>query len=391
MIYLDNSATSYPKPQGVRQAVQRAMVEDGANPGRSSYGMCFRTTQALYGVRQQAADFFGAAGPECVAFQPSCTQALNVVLKGCLKPGDHVVASDLEHNAVMRPLEALKARGITYTLARTVPGDNDATLDAFRKAIGPKTRLVVCTMASNVFGVRLPVERITALAHQYGAKVCVDAAQGAGLVPISLEESGINYLCCAGHKGLYGPMGTGLLVLRRPEEPLATLVEGGTGTQSRSLEMPADPPERYEPGTLNVPGILGLAAGMEFVRRRGAERLCREELEKLRYLHSRLARMEHVELYTPSPEAPWFVPVLSFNVRGQSSEAVGERLAKAGIAVRCGLHCAPLAHEKFGTLETGTVRVSPSAFTRREDLDALAVQVARMGRKASHGAHGTGE
>ena len=209
MIYLDNSATSYPKPQGVRQAVQRAMVEDGANPGRGSYGMCFRTTQALYGVRQQAADFFGAAGPECVAFQPSCTQALNVVLKGCLKPGDHVVASDLEHNAVMRPLEALKARGITCTLARTAPGDNDATLDAFRKAIGPKTRLVVCTMASNVFGVRLPVERITALAHQYGAKVCVDAAQGAGLVPISLEESGINSLCCAGHKGLYGPMGTG--------------------------------------------------------------------------------------------------------------------------------------------------------------------------------------
>ena len=246
-------------------------------------------------------------------------------------------------------------------------------------------------MASNVFGVRLPVERIAALAHQYGAKVCVDAAQGAGLVPISLEESGIDYLCCAGHKGLYGPMGTGLLVLRRPEEPLATLVEGGTGTQSRSLEMPLEPPERYEPGTLNVPGILGLAAGMEFVRRRGAERLCREELEKLRYLHSRLARMEHVELYTPSPEAPWFVPVLSFNVRGQSSEAVGERLAKAGIAVRCGLHCAPLAHEKFGTLETGTVRVSPSAFTRREDLDALAVQVASMGRKASHGAHGTGE
>ena len=168
MIYLDNSATSYPKPQGVRQAVQRAMVEEGANPGRSSYGMCFRTTQALYGVRQQAADFFGAAGPECVAFQPSCTQALNVVLKGCLKPGDHVVASDLEHNAVMRPLEALKARGVTCTLARTAPGDNDATLDAFRKAIGPKTRLVVCTMASNVFGVCLPVERITA--HQPGGE-----------------------------------------------------------------------------------------------------------------------------------------------------------------------------------------------------------------------------
>ena len=377
MIYLDNSATSYPKPQGVRQAVQRAMVEDGANPGRSSYGMCFRTTQALYGVRQQAADFFGAAGPECVAFQPSCTQALNVVLKGCLKPGDHVVASDLEHNAVMRPLEALKARGITCTLARTVPGDNDATLDAFRKAIGPKTRLVVCTMASNVFGVRLPVERITALAHQYGAKVCVDAAQGAGLVPISLEESGIDYLCCAGHKGLYGPMGTGLLLVREPERLLGTLVEGGTGTQSRSFQMPQEAPERYESGTVNVPGILGLGAGLEFVRRRGVERICQEELQKLRYLHGRLSRLGKVTLYTPPPEERFSAPVLSFNLEGVPSERVGEFLAQGGIAVRCGLHCAPLAHEKLGTLETGTVRVSPSAFTRKEDLDALAARLSR--------------
>lgn len=375
MIYLDNSATTYPKPQGVRQAMHRALVEYGANPGRSGYGMCLRTTQAVYESRKLAADFFGAAGPECVLFQPSCTQALNLVLKGALKAGDHVVVSDLEHNAVMRPLTALASRGITYTVAKVVSGDNDATLESFRKALGPKTKLVVCTMASNVFGIRVPVERITALAHQYGVKVCVDAAQGAGLIPIHIGESGIDYLCCAGHKGLYGPMGTGLLVLREPEELLGTLVEGGTGTQSRNLQQPEEVPERYESGTQNVPGILGLGAGIEFVRRRGPERICREELQKLRYLHGRLSKMGKVTLYTPPPEEPWFVPVLSFNLDGVPSERTGEFLAKGGIAVRCGLHCAPLAHEKLGTLETGTVRVSPSVFTRKEDMDALVLRL----------------
>lgn len=375
MIYLDNSATTYPKPQGVRQAMHRALVEYGANPGRSGYGMCLRTTQAVYECRKLAADFFGAAGPECVLFQPSCTQALNLVLKGALKAGDHVVVSDLEHNAVMRPLTALASRGITYTVAKVVSGDNDATLESFRKALGPKTKLVVCTMASNVFGIRVPVERITALAHQYGVKVCVDAAQGAGLIPIHIGESGIDYLCCAGHKGLYGPMGTGLLVLREPEELLGTLVEGGTGTQSRNLQQPEEVPERYESGTQNVPGILGLGAGIEFVRRRGPERICREELQKLRYLHGRLSKMGKVTLYTPPPEEPWFVPVLSFNLDGVPSERTGEFLANGGIAVRCGLHCAPLAHEKLGTLETGTVRVSPSVFTRKEDMDALVLRL----------------
>ena len=375
MIYLDNSATTYPKPQGVRQAVQRALTEQGANPGRSGYGMCLRTTQGVFRVREQAAELFGAPGPECVSFQPSCTQALNLVLKGMLRPGDHVVVSDLEHNAVMRPLEALKSRGVTYTAAAVTPGDNDATLDAFRHAIGPKTRMAVCTMAYNEFGIRLPVERIAALCHQYGVRVCVDAAQGAGLFRINVMESGIDYLCCAGHKGLYGPMGTGLLVVREPDQPLATLVEGGTGTQSRSLLMPEEPPERFESGTLNVPGILGLGAGMEFVRRRGEERVCQEELQKLRLLHHRLSSMERVVLYTPPPEISWSAPVLSFNLRGVPSEQVGEFLAKSGIAVRCGLHCAPLAHQKMNTMETGTVRVSPSVFTRREDLDALALRL----------------
>ena len=380
MIYLDNSATTYPKPPQVRQAVTRALGELGANPGRGGYPMSQRTAQAVYRCRCLAAEFFGAPGPECVVFQPSCTQALNLVLKGALKQGDHVVVSDLEHNAVMRPLTALSARGVTYTLAKTVPGDNDATLDAFRQAMGPRTKLVVCTQASNVFGFRLPVERVAALCHQYGAKLCVDAAQSAGLVPIHLQRDGIDYLCCAGHKGLYGPMGVGLLVLRDPADGLTPLVEGGTGTQSRSLAQPEDSPERYESGTLNVPGIAGLEAGLLFVRRQGPQALCQKELALLARLHRQLARFPGVELYTGEPRAPYFLPVLSFNLRGMESEAVGERLGQAGIAVRCGLHCAPLAHQKLGT-QQGTVRVSPSAFTRREEIDALARQVGRLCRE----------
>ena len=380
MIYLDNSATTYPKPPQVRQAVARALGELGANPGRGGYPMSQRTAQAVYRCRCLAAEFFGAPGPECVVFQPSCTQALNLVLKGALKQGDHVVVSDLEHNAVMRPLTALSARGVTYTLAKTVPGDNDATLDAFRQAMGPRTKLVVCTQASNVFGFRLTVERIAALCHQYGAKLCVDAAQSAGLVPIHLQRDGIDYLCCAGHKGLYGPMGVGLLVLRDPADGLVPLVEGGTGTQSRSLAQPEDSPERYESGTLNVPGIAGLEAGLLFVRRQGPQALCQKELALLARLHRQLARFPGVELYTGEPRAPYFLPVLSFNLRGMESEAVGERLGQAGIAVRCGLHCAPLAHQKLGT-QQGTVRVSPSAFTRREEIDALARQVGRLCRE----------
>lgn len=380
MIYLDNSATTYPKPLVVREQMQRALRELGANPGRSGYEMSVRTTQAVYRCRERAAAFFGAAGPECVVFQPSCTQALNLVIKGCLQPGDHVVVSDIEHNAAMRPLKALEAKGVACTKAVTVPGDNDATVDAFRQAMGPRTKLVVCTAGSNVFGIRLPVERIAALCHQYGAKICVDAAQTAGVVPINVVEGGIDFLCCAGHKGLYGPMGTGLLVLRDPTGPLATLVEGGTGTQSQSLLQPDDPPERYESGTQNVPGILGLYAGMGFVQHVGMEKLYREELQKTAYLHGRLSRIPGVLLYTPAPAAPYFVPVLSFNIDGMESEAVGQALAKAGIAVRCGLHCAPCAHEKMGT--QGTVRASPSAFTKAGEMDALARRVGEICRAA---------
>lgn len=377
MIYLDNSATSYPKPQEVRMKMMRALNEFGANPGRSGYAMSIKTSEAVFSCRKEVADFFGCEDPERVIFQPSCTQAMNMVLKGCLKPGDHVLISDLEHNAVIRPLHGLTEQGITYTVVKTCPGDHEKTLQAFRSAFSEKTKLVVCTHASNVFGIRLPVERLAALAHFYGAKICVDCAQTAGIVPINMTGHGIDYLCAAGHKGLYGPMGTGLLLLGRGEE-LETLVEGGTGTNSRELCQPQDPPERYESGTQNISGIAGIQAGIQFVKRMRPEKLYQQEMAEITYLYEALEKMPHVELYTAKPEIPFFVPVLSFNIKDKCSEDVGEYLAAREIAVRCGLHCAPLAHSKMGTQENGTVRVSPSAFTKKNEMDMLLRRVREL-------------
>lgn len=370
MIYLDNGATSYPKPRQVEQAVAQAFKYNGANPGRSGSEMAVRTGDAIYNCRKNAANFFRADGPECVVFQPSCTYALNTVIKGVLKPGDNVVVSDLEHNAVMRPLYKLRSQGVTITVARTFMGNNDLTLNSFRKAMAKRTKLVVCTHASNVFGIRLPVERIAALAHMYGAKICVDAAQSAGVLPIDIQDSSIDYLCVPGHKGLYGPMGTGLLILREGDV-IDTLIEGGTGSRSRIHTQPEDPPERYESGTLNVPGIMGLNAGLNFVRGMGIQKIYSHEMSLISWLNSRLSNMPGISLYTGRHSAGFFVPVLALNIDGMPSERAGEFLARRDISVRCGLHCAPAAHEAMGTRE-GVIRVSPSVFSTRRDMEFLA-------------------
>ena len=272
-----------------------------------------------------------------------------------------------------------------YTAAAVVPGDGDATVDAFRRALREETRLVVCTHVSNVWGVRLPIGRIAALAHQYGIPVCVDAAQSAGLFPVFLEEDGIDYVCAAPHKGLYAPMGTGLL-LAADGSALDTILEGGTGTNSVSLDQPGELPERLESGTINVPGVAGLRAGLAFVRDKGTERILTHEVGLMRTLHRALARTNGVELFTPEPDGESFAPVVSFRVRGVPSEETASLLASKGIAVRAGLHCAPCAHRAFGTLDSGTVRVCPSAFTTGRDVQGFVEAMRALGRN-SHAVH----
>lgn len=377
MIYLDNAATTYPKPESVRRAVSEALVRYGANPGRAGHSMSIAASEEIYRCRSAAAEFFRAPGPECVAFTLNCTHALNYVLKGLLRPGDHAVISCLEHNAVVRPLYALAQKGVQVTEAMVIPGDNDATLDAFRSAIRQNTRLIVCTHASNVWGIRLPVERIAALAHTYRIPIAVDSAQSAGVLPIDLADSGIDYLCSAGHKGLYGPMGTGMLITA-DGSGLDTVVEGGTGTESAEARQPLGMPERMESGTQNVSGIAGLRAGIEFVRNRGTEKIARHEMDLVRFAYEQLSRLDRVRLYTQEPDLRYFAPVLSFTVDGLPSETVGRELAALGVAVRAGLHCAPSAHRLMGTLEDGAVRICPSVFSTQADIAGMVRAVKKI-------------
>lgn len=381
MIYLDNAATTYPKPPQVMNAVASSIKKYGANPGRSGHAMSLQAAEEIYRCREAAAAAFHAPGPENVVFTLNCTHAVNLVLKGLLKSGDHVVTSCLEHNAVMRPLQALYEKGVTFTQAQVYPGDNDATVDSFRKALNAKTALIACMHASNVWGIRLPVERISALGKEYGVPIMIDAAQTAGVVPIDMQDSRFDYLCLAGHKGLYGPMGTGMLIAA-DGEPLSTILEGGTGTNSLSFDQPSTMPDRFESGTPNMSGIAGLHAGLNFVEKTKAENIAQHESRLILRLYDKLSGMKGVELYMPRPEAPYFVPLLSFNLEGRQSESVAQQLNKEGIAVRAGLHCAPAAHSFCGTQDRGAVRVCPSVFSNMTEIDMFVSAIQKIIRNS---------
>jgi len=366
MIYLDNAATTSPKPRSVMQAVSEAMRTHTANPGRSGHSMSLASAELVYDARVKVADFFGCPKPEHVVFTSGCTMSANMVLKGILRPGDHFIISSLEHNAVSRPANTLMKSGVKMSVARIVPGDDAATLNNFKAVIRPNTRLIMTTHASNVFGVIVPIALIGRLCRERGILLGVDAAQTAGILPISCERMGIDFLCVAAHKGLYAPMGCGILICG--EHPLAPFIEGGTGTQSLEQEQPAELPERLESGTLNVPGIAGIAAGIDFIKSQGIERIYRHEMELMHRLYTELKRMP-IKLYTGGGVQS--VPVLSFNVSGMDSFSAASLLDSKGIAVRSGLQCAPMAHRQFGTLPNGTIRVCPSVFTSPRDIDML--------------------
>lgn len=365
MIYLDNAATTFPKPEKVILGHQYAMRKLGANPGRSGHKLSLETAESIFRCRENIADFFGADGAEQVIFTLNCTMSVNFVLKGLLSPGDHCIVSSLEHNAVRRPLEQLKKRGIEVTEVAVDPYRPMACAPAFEAAIRENTRLIFCMHASNVLGVRLPIEEIGEICKRRGILFGVDAAQSAGILRIHMQEMNISFLCMPGHKGLYGPMGTGVLIAR---DPLGTILEGGTGSLSASPEPPEEYPDRLESGTVNAPGIYALDKGVEFVRTTGRKKILRHEMELIDYCYDKLSRMTEIELYTARPSAKTHVPVLPFNIRGMSSNEVAQQLSGLGVAVRAGLHCTPNAHRCMGTLERGAVRVAPSVFTSWNDM-----------------------
>lgn len=378
MIYFDNGATTFPKPPPVINAMAAAMRNAGANPGRGGHKLSLKASELIYNCRVTAARLFGAGSPENIIFTDNCTTALNTVIHGLLRGGGHAVISSLEHNAVARPLTHLKKYGVSFSVAEVFEGDDERTLNSFRNSIRSDTKLAVCTAASNVFGIRLPVERIAAMCRIYNIPFCVDAAQTAGVVPVNMTESGIDFLCAAGHKGLYGPMGTGILAVNSKILP-DSLTQGGTGSLSADLEQPEALPDRYESGTPNLPGIAGLNAGMRFVAARGEQRIMKYELEKAQRLYDRLSENPAVELYTARPEENHHVPVISFNLRGMDSESVARLLdERFGIAVRAGLHCAPLAHRAFGTESGGTVRAVMSVYTKQSEIDYFSESVNKI-------------
>lgn len=344
MTYLDNGATSFPKPLAVRRAVGEAL-ESCANPGRGGYPAAIAASEVVYGCREAAGKLFSCA-PEQVVLTTSCTHGLNIAIRTLVKPGTKVVISGFEHNAVTRPLHSLDA---TIMVAGRKLFDWEDTLAEFRKALEMGAQVAVFTQMSNVFGYILPVKELSALCREAGVPFVVDAAQGAGNRELDFDALGADFVAMPGHKGLLGPQGTGLLLCKAGAEPL---LYGGTGSNSVSREMPDFLPDRLEPGTLNVPGFAGLTAGMMLVQGLGPERLGAMEQVQMEICAQGLEEMD-VKVFRGSHQGG----TLSF-LPGMDVEDAAAILGRQGIAVRAGLHCAPLAHESAGTLKTGTVRLS---------------------------------
>lgn len=367
MIYLDNSATTNPKPQEVKNAVSRAMNYYSFNSGRGGYKESVNTSNMIFSCRESLSQMFGFS-PENIAFTQNCTTALNYAIKGIVKPGDHIIISNLEHNAVARPVNALFEKGIIeYDLAE-FSFDKEEIINNFKKLIKPNTKLIVCMHASNVFGCVFPIREIGKLAHDNGIIFVVDAAQSAGVLDIDAKRDNIDILCAPDHKGLYAPMGTGFIALG-DNIKLDTIIEGGTGSESMNLAQPDNMPERLESGTLNNVGISGLLAGTRFVNAKGISNIYKHENRLMQYVYKELSKNQNVTLYTPSFNDFLLAPILSFNYKDYPSEKTASLLAEKNIATRAGFHCSKLAHTAFGTQNRGTVRISPSVFTKYSECE----------------------
>lgn len=366
MIYLDAGATTLQKPPVVAFTVQNAMRRM-ASPGRGAHRPAMDAAEAVYACRVLAGTLFDAK-PEQVVFTMNATHALNLAIKTLVKPGDRVVISGFEHNAVVRPLHHLGAKLVPAGRRLFDPED---TLAAFAAAITPQTKAVVCTHVSNVFGYILPLAQIAELCSARGVPLIVDASQSAGLLPVRLASLGAAFICMPGHKALYGPQGTGILLCAQTPK---TLIEGGSGSASRLPDMPPELPEHAEAGTQNVCGICGLAAGLRFVQQRTPARLLAHEVQLRTLLAELLAPIPGLQVFSGQAQTG----TLSLRAEQMDCETLAERLDANGVCVRAGLHCAPLAHATAGTLESGTVRISLSAFNTVREIEQTAQAVRRI-------------
>jgi cysteine desulfurase family protein len=365
-IYLDNAATSYPKPESVYQAVMHAMREVGASPGRGGHRRSLEAGRIMFQAREAAATLFSVPDSSRIIFTHSATEALNMALRGTLAPGDHVITSSMEHNSLARPLHLLQQQGVRVTVVQA-EANGWINPTEITRALTPHTRMIAIGHVSNVSGTIQPIAAIAAIAREAGALFLLDAAQSAGFVPIDVVSCGIDLLAVPGHKGLYGPQGTGLLYAAS-HIALKPLLAGGTGTNSTSEDQPESLPDGFEAGTHNLPGIAGLKAGIEFVMEQGVTEIGAHERNLVSFAIERLRGVPGINLHCPE-DATLRGAVLSFTVAGKDSSTVAFELdQRYDIAVRAGLHCAPQAHRTLGTFPDGTVRMSPGWFNTSEDI-----------------------
>mgnify|MGYP005837597527 CR=1 FL=1 len=383
MIYFDNAATSWPKPPEVAEAMTHFLRDVGANPGRSGHRLAVEAGRIVYAAREAVCELVNAPDPLRVAFTANVTVALNMALRGLLRPGDHVITSSMEHNSVMRPLRALEREGVELTVVRCSPQGalNPADVEA---AIRPHTRMIVLNHASNVSGALLPVREVGRIARAHNLLLLVDAAQTAGAYPIDMQADGIDLLAFTGHKSLLGPMGTGGLIVGERVDGLRLepLIRGGTGSRSEREEQPDFLPDMLESGTPNAVGIAGLEAGIRWVRARGTDAIRAHETALAQRLIDGLREIPRVTVYGPLDSARQTATV-SFNIAGLEPSEVGLRLDdEYGILCRVGLHCAPAAHRTLGTFPVGTVRFGLGAFNTADEVDAALKAVASLAREA---------
>jgi cysteine desulfurase/selenocysteine lyase len=382
--YLDHAATSWPKPPGVAQAMVHFLEEVGANPGRSGHSLSIEAARIVYDTREAVASLFGADDPLRVVFGLNITEGINLALHGLLKPGDHVITSSMEHNAVMRPLHDLSQQRVEMTRILCNP---DGSLDPHQVALAirPNTRLIILNHASNVCGTILPVKEVGQIARSNNLLFLVDTAQTAGVLPINMEDDDIDLLAFTGHKSLYGPMGTGGLIIGRRINPaeIRTTRQGGTGSRSENEIQPEFLPDRFESGTPNAVGLAGLLSGLEWLNEQGIATIRSREQALCAELLVGLSEISGIQIYG-SQDAARQVATVAFNIRGMEPSTAGLRLDEEfNVLSRVGLHCAPSAHQILGTFPTGCVRFSIGAFTTLEDINQAVCAVRQLTKEAA--------
>ena len=382
MIYLDNAATSWPKPESVYRAIDEFLRSSGGNPGRGGHSMAIAATKTIDDARLRMAQLINAPDKDRLIFTLNCTDSLNLGLKGLLRPGDHVITSSIEHNSLARPLRKLERQGVKITRLSPRSGNGFVSAADIEKAIVRETRLIVMTHASNVSGVIQPIEEYGLMARRHNVIFMVDAAQTAGKYPLDVQAQNLDLFACSGHKGLLGPPGTGVLYISERVE-LDSLREGGTGSHSELEEQPGELPDKFESGTPNSVGIAGLGAGLEFIRRERMEKILAHEQFLAGRLLDGLGKIAGVTLYGAEDRAKQ-APIVSFALAESGPGEVGTILDQAfDIKVRTGLHCAPAAHRTLGTFPQGTVRLSPGYFNTVEEIDFTIQSIDKIARMGS--------